>query len=324
MCKIHKKKEGINWEAREKEFRKIMEKYKALAKEQGNPYDCLVPFSGGKDSVYTLYVLVKKYGMKPLVVTFSHMFSTDIIKENQSIVFEKLGVDHIILSPNWQTVKKLCVKALKRTGDFCWHCHCGVYAFPVQIAVAYKIPLLVWGSADYSSDEKEDRIRDWKYFTRYVDLGLSINDMVGGGVTLRDLAPYTYPPVQELKELNIIGVNQGQYFHWNAKKQSDMIKKELGWKGAKVEGSFVDYDNIECRFVGIRDYIKFIRRKVGRTAQLASVYVRNGLITRKKALELAEKYDGKRPASLDKFLKEMGMTEKEFNKFALKHKVFRS
>ena len=38
-------------------------------------YDCLVPFSGGKDSTWTLYYLMKRYpGLKPLVVRFNHGF----------------------------------------------------------------------------------------------------------------------------------------------------------------------------------------------------------------------------------------------------------
>ena len=37
------------------------------------------------------------------------------------------------------------LESLKRKGDFCWHCHAGVYAYAMQIAVRFKIPFLVWG-----------------------------------------------------------------------------------------------------------------------------------------------------------------------------------
>ena len=37
-------------------------------------YDCIVPFSGGKDSSYTMYYLMKEYKIKPLVVRFNHGF----------------------------------------------------------------------------------------------------------------------------------------------------------------------------------------------------------------------------------------------------------
>ena len=47
-------------------------------------YDCIVPFSGGKDSTWTLYYLVKEYGLKPLVVRFDHGFLRPNLEETSS------------------------------------------------------------------------------------------------------------------------------------------------------------------------------------------------------------------------------------------------
>ena len=44
------------------------------AKINENEYDCIVPFSGGKDSTWTLYYLIKEYNLNPLVVRFDHGF----------------------------------------------------------------------------------------------------------------------------------------------------------------------------------------------------------------------------------------------------------
>jgi len=192
----------------------------------------------------------------------------------------------------------------------------------MQIAVKYKIPLLVWGTTDYSLSEMSG-LRDWRFFQKYVNLEIRAEDTVDEEITLRDLAPQIYPSEKELKDLNIVGINQGNYFCWNVRRQVEFIKKELGWKGRKVEGSFVDYDKIECKYIGIRDYIKFIKRGFGRTCQLASVDIRDGLMAREKALKLIEEYNGKRPAMLDEFLEKMGITEEEFNKYALKHRVLK-
>ena len=68
-CQSSEQKIHINWIEREKELKKILDNAK---KNAGNNYDCIIPISGGKDSVYQLHVLTKVYQMKPLAVTFSH------------------------------------------------------------------------------------------------------------------------------------------------------------------------------------------------------------------------------------------------------------
>ena len=70
ICRqIEYKKDNINWDDKAKDFEKILEIYRGK-----HAYDCIVPFSGGKDSSYTLYYLMKEYNIKPLVVRFNHGF----------------------------------------------------------------------------------------------------------------------------------------------------------------------------------------------------------------------------------------------------------
>ena len=104
-----------------------------------------MPFSGGKDSTFTLWAIVKKYGLRPLVVSFDHWFYRPRTIDNRKRTFKRLGVDVITFTPNWQIVRKLMVESLIRKGDFCWHCHAGVYTYAMQIAVKFKISFLVWG-----------------------------------------------------------------------------------------------------------------------------------------------------------------------------------
>ena len=30
-------------------------------------------------------------------------------------------------------------------GDMNWHAHCGIFTYPMQMAVSYRIPLIIWG-----------------------------------------------------------------------------------------------------------------------------------------------------------------------------------
>ena len=108
----HLKKE-INWDSRKKQLDKIIEKYRGKYS-----YDCIVPFSGGKDSTYTLYYLVKEYNIKPLVVTFDHGFMRKNVLENSARTFKKLGVDVIKFTPNWKIVMKLMEESFERKSDF--------------------------------------------------------------------------------------------------------------------------------------------------------------------------------------------------------------
>ena len=69
ICHQHQyKKDKVDWASRKEMFENMLEEYRGKY-----DYDCIVPFSGGKDSTFTLYYLVKKYKLKPLVVQFNHV-----------------------------------------------------------------------------------------------------------------------------------------------------------------------------------------------------------------------------------------------------------
>ena len=121
-----------------------------------------------------------------------------------------------------------------------------------------------------------------------------------GKVEKRDLLPYTYPPLSDLRKINYRSVCLGSYIPWDIKKQVSVIKKELGWKGDKVENvpENYDYEKIECYMQGVRDYIKYIKRGYTRPTHLSSIDIRNDRLERDEALKVIKKYEGKKPPSL--------------------------
>ena len=172
------KQTGIDWDAKKLEFEKLVEEVRGK-----HDYDCIVPFSGGKDSTYTLWYLVKELGLKPLVVRFDHGFMRSTLIENNIRSFRKLGCDVMTFTPNWQVVRKLMFEALRRRADFCWHCHTGIFAYPMRIAVEKQVPLVIWGepSAEYASfyGYDEDEEVDERRFNTLVNLGINAEDMIG-------------------------------------------------------------------------------------------------------------------------------------------------
>jgi N-acetyl sugar amidotransferase len=317
--------ESIDWDAQKKALDAL------IAEHRGKyDYDCIVPFSGGKDSSWALYYLVKEYGLKPLVVRFDHGFMRPNLEENVLKTTRKLGVDILSFRPNWKVVQKLMLQSFLEKGDFCWHCHTGIFSYPMWTALEKKVPLIFWGepSAEYTAYFSYDNPEevDETRFNRTVNLGISADDMfvrLGGNVDPRDLKPYTYPPLKDLRALNYRSVCLGSYIKWDVKKQSEIIMKELDWTGDEVENvpPMYRYEKIECYMQGVRDYIKFIKRGYSRPSHLVAIDVRNGRMTRNEGQHLIEEYEGKRPPSLDIFLDFVGMTEAEFMEVAMSHQV---
>ena len=324
VCRSREAKQKVDWEQRQRDLGELIEQHRGKY-----PYDCLVPFSGGKDSTFTLYHLVTEYNVKPLVVQFDHGFLRPNLLENNVRTLKKLGVDFLSFRPNWHVVQKLMVEALKRKGDFCWHCHTGVFAYPMQIAVKFNVPLIFWGepSAEYTayySYDKPEEV-DERRFNRFVNLGITAEDMEGmiPGLDPRDLDPFRYPSLKELRQLGFRSVCLGSYIPWDVKRHVDVIQRELGWQGDDVEGvpALYPYEKIECAMQGVRDYLRYLKRGYGRTAHLVGIDLRNDRLDIDEARRLIADHDGKRPASLDVFLEYTGLDEEEFLEIALSHVV---
>jgi hypothetical protein len=146
---------------------------------------------------------------------------------------------------------------------------------------------------------------------------------LGGNVDARDLKPYSYPPLKELRALNYRSVCLGSYIPWDVKLQSEVIQRELGWQGDHVENvpPQYGYEKIECYMQGVRDYIKYIKRGYSRPTHLVALDVRNGRLSTEQGQHLAHEYEGRRPPSLDLFLDFVGLNEAEFLEIAMSHQV---
>jgi len=332
VCRqIEYKQTEVDWEARQRELDED------LARIRGkHDYDCVVPFSGGKDSTFTLWYLVRVKKLKTLVVRFNHGFMRPTVEANAQRTFRRLGTDVIQFTPNWQVVRKLMYESLRRRGDFCWHCHTGIFSYPMWVALQQDIPYVFWGEkgGEYSSyySHYDDEVEhDERRFNLKVNLGINAEDMLGMlddtisdyQVTERDLKPYSYPPQAEIRRKGIRSVFLGHYIPWDVKRQVDVIKDELGWQGDEVEGvpPEYDYEKIECYMQGVRDYIKYLKRGFGRTTHLVSIDIRNGRKTREEGAQLVENFDGKRPHALDAFLDILGVSEETFMELLEPHAV---
>ena len=316
-CKNHELKEKIDWKSKEKELKEILEKFRS----ENNYYDCIIPVSGGKDSHFQTYTIKEKFGLNPLVVNFHPLDQTEIGKKNLDNL-KKLGVDCIEFSPNPNVYLKLARFGLKKLGDFQWPEHIGIFTVPVQIAVKYKIPLIIWGENpqfEYGqpTDIAIDTILDRKWLEKnggYFLDKIKPQDMIKHGFELNDMQPYLYPSDEEINQVGITGIFLGSYIKWDIFKQLETVKA-IGFQenDEPKEGTFNKWENLDVYFTVFHDYFKFLKYGFGRATDHASIEIMHGRISREQGLKLVKQYEGKIPRKyLKKFLEFADMSMDDF------------
>ena len=321
-CSAFEHRKSIDWESREKEFIEILNRYRSVDK---STWDCIVPVSGGKDS--TVQVLkILELGFNPLCITSSTCHLSDIGRENIENI-KNFGVDYIEISPNKKIRKKLNRIGLETLGDISWPEHLGIFTIPVRAAVEYNVPLLIWGENSQNeyggpAAAQESPVLNRRWLEEFGGLlGMRVSDLPDlYGIDSKDLIPYEYPSDQELKRVGVTGIFLGHYFEWDG--LSNYIKAQAnGFTtfGRTVEGSIVDYENLDNLQTGIHDYFKYLKFGFGRATDIASLHIRRGRITRSQGLELVRKHDGKYPQTylgvpLAEIILPLGLTVDEFDK----------
>ncbi len=310
----------IDWESRKKELNNILDKYKNTT--QSN-WDCIVPVSGGKDSTYQV-VKMLELDMNPLCVTSTTCDESLIGRQNIENL-KNLGVDHLQVSPNPKIRAKLNKIGFEQVGDISWPEHVGIFTIPVRAAVQYKVPLIVWGENSQNeyggpAAAADNNILNRKWLEEFGGLlGLRVSDLESMyGIKKKHLINYTYPTDEELKNAEVTGLFLGRYFPWDGLSNA-LIAQGYGFKtlSETVEGSMVNYENLDNHHTGIHDYQKFIKFGFGRTTDIASLHIRRGRISREDGLNFVKRHEGKFPwkylgKELSDILRPLDITIKSF------------
>jgi len=317
-CRSAEQKEKIDWDKRKNDLREILEKYRS---KNGSKYDCIIPVSGGKDSHYQAHIIKNEFGLNPLLVSFHPRDFTELGRKNIENI-KNMGIDCIEFTSNPIIYKKLAKFGFMELGDCAWPEHIGIFTVPVKVAVAYKIPLIIWGEnpqLEYggpdsvSSNPHLDRRWCEKHGGYFLDK-ISPEDMTKHGIELHDLQSYLYPTDEELNQVGINGIFLGYYLKWDARKQLEVVKK-IGFTTLDEpnEGTYTNYENLDTKFVSFHDYFKFLKFGFGRTTDHVSIDIRNKRLTRDEGLEYVKKYEGKIPLKyFDEFLEDFELTKNEF------------
>ena len=321
-CISYDNRISIDWEKRAFEFSSIVNRYKS---KDGTNWDCIIPVSGGKDSTAQV-IKVLELGLNPLCVNSTTCDLTLIGRENLDNI-KKLGVDFLEFAPNPINRGKLNKLSLETIGDISWPEHVGIFTLPVRAAVQFKVPLIIWGENSQNeyggpAAASEKNVLDARWLEEFGGmLGLRVSDFEElYGFNCSDLIPYKYPSDSQLREVGVTGIFLGHYFPWDGF-SNYFVAQSNGFKsfGKTIEGSIVDYENLDNYQTGIHDYFKFLKFGFGRATDIVSIYLRRDRISRMQALEMIKKHDGKYPwtyldKGLDQILKKINLTIEDFDR----------
>lgn len=321
-CRSFEMRGEINWENRRSELDAILARYR---RSEGGNWDCIIPVSGGKDSHYQVLRMLE-LGMNPLCVTSTTCDLSDIGRRNIENI-KRLGADCVEMTPNPLVRRKLNRIGLTMVGDISWPEHVGIFTLPVRAAVQFNVPLIIWGENSQNeyggpANVAENQVLDRRWLEEFGGLlGLRVSDLVGmEGIEKRHLVPYSYPSDDELRRIGVTGLFLGYFLPWDGLSNA-LIAQGHGFETWRttVEGSVVNYENLDNHQTGVHDYYKFLKFGFGRATDLACLHVRRGRLLRKDAIELVKRHDGKYPASylgkpLAEILEPLEMTADEFNK----------
>ncbi len=321
-CRSFEARKAVDWTQRKNELTEILQRYRAL---DGKNYDCIVPVSGGKDSHYQV-IRMLEFGMNPLCVTSTTDHLTEIGRRNIENI-KNLGVDYVELSTNSVVRRKINKLALKQIGDISWPEHVSIFTIPIRIAVQFRIPLVVWGENSQNeyggpAAASENNVLTRRWLEEFGGLlGLRVTDLIGQeGIEAKQLIQYSYPSDAELAAVGVTGIFLGYFLPWDGYGNA-LIAQAHGFETYQktVEGSLVNYENLDNAQTGIHDYFKFLKYGFGRATDLACMHIRRGRLTRADAMKLVRLHDGKFPwvyldTPLEEILRRIDMDVAEFTK----------
>jgi hypothetical protein len=283
-------------------------------------YDCVVPLSGGKDSVYVLYYAVRELGLRPLAVTYGSGYQTEMAMDNIRNACDALHTPCVIERANPSVQSRLLRDSLRMSevvGAFvrtCLNCSTLIKAIPIKVAKQKHIPFILWG----------DSVRE---SVRLVKLRTKLETATYEDIRSRRLIPSLVEKVARMREVEMtpwkllrilphlvsyrllssyqllsLGVPLPQvispnkepssakggpqiihffdYIDWDPVEGTSMLEREVGWKHPPDRKSRFD-----CCLYCFANHGGFQADGISPDGIIACNLIREGLLSREEALK---------------------------------------
>lgn len=316
-CRVHEEKDTLDWAERGLRLKTLLQSFRSSSRRN---YDCIIPVSGARDSYFIVHTVKNVCGMNPLLVSYNRHYNTRRGLRNYAYLKTRFNCDMLEMVVDPAKVKRITRVTLQRLGSLHWHVLAGQSAFPVQVAVRFKIPLVVWGAHQgldqvgmFSHTDEVEMTR--KYRKEHDLMGLEAEDLVGGGsgLTEADVLPFLYPHDKELEKTGVRGIYLGNYVRWDSKAQHEAMIDAYGYEAASAQRTFDTYNDVDCQhYSGIHDYVKFMKWGYGKVTDHACREIRLKRLTREEGIDLVERYENVIPDDLPRLMRFLDMSAADF------------
>ena len=303
----------------EQDLRRIMSSRRRTGNRSN--YDCVIAVSGGKDSYFQTHYIIHELGLNPLLVTYDANNWTEKGLENLHNMKSVFGVDHIIVSPPEELLKKMNLAGFLMLGDMSWHAHVGIFTAPMNLALQLEIPFVFYGEhgredlagqfryGDFPEITYRERFEhharrsEWSAFQGIFGIGAD------------NLQYWQYPTDAELFQSELRGLHLGSFVAWDPHKQTELVSSRYGFQAADFafDRTYRKASNLDDMHEnGLHDWLKYVKFGYGRATDHGSKDIRLRKMDRNSALELVKRYDPVLPSDIGRWLPYAGISQDLF------------
>lgn len=321
VCRSHTTKKLLGREALER----AVEKYRSRS---GEP-DCIIAFSGGRDSAFGLHYLKRELGLNPIAFTYDWGMVTPLARRNQARLCGKLGVEHIIRSPDirakrryirlnlqaWLKRPDLGMIPLFSAGDKQFY-H---YGRKLRRETGVKLTFFCAGNELERTEFKTGfcGVRENQHgmvlnaytianklkFLSYYAKQYALNPRYLNASLVDTLASYYSTYVAKDDFLYLF-----HYIPWDENEIMSVLVKEYGWEGAPdTETTW----RIDDAFTPFHNYIYYTVAGFSEHDTYRSNQIRAGLLTRDEALRLVRIENEPRLTAMREYAEMIGVNLEE-------------
>jgi glutamine---fructose-6-phosphate transaminase (isomerizing) len=309
----------------------LLDRHRRTARERGSAYDCMVTVSGGRDSMYALYALVTKYGMKPLAFNYSQGFVEPQAAQNLETGVRMLGVDlirntnngpqHRYLRHNAMALSKAHPRQRRLVELLCTGCDVGYVDSAIDTAKEHKIGLIVQGGCPVEPFLRGYLTDDVRVIHGSPTLSLvaeELRELVGN----LDLFLDPRYPLNRRHMCNVSAfagrylprrsaphaierIHYFDYMPWRYREDVAELERAIGWRRPPGRSTTMRFD---CRLHVLVDRFRVLYQGFSEKEAIFSSMVRKKIMTREEALAAAQAEIVEEEALVDTVVEEVART----------------